>query len=160
MITPGPLYVTTETRNAILILQEPTNTTELRFFMSLCNVYLRSAPSFARKATPVNKLLEKRQPTKSDKDEGVKIAADELKTNSINQPILTLPREEASSPLRQTHAANKLAVSFCVINRMTTRTVTQLMTDGKRRKKELESRAARVASRRLGRLVAPLLRPE
>ena len=62
VIRPGRLAV--EKRNVVTIERAlpPTNQTELRSFLGICNVYRRFVPNFARIATPLNKKTSKDHP--------------------------------------------------------------------------------------------------
>ena len=95
VIRPGKLQIAEHTTDAIRQLQAPTNLTELRSFLGLCNVFRRFVPNFARIAAPLNRKLRKGEPTVfgplNEEEMG---ALEELKKRLIEPPILTLPRRD------------------------------------------------------------------
>lgn len=56
------LDIASNTTDVIRGLQAPTNLTELRLFLALCNVFRKFVPNFARLAAPLNEKLQKDLP--------------------------------------------------------------------------------------------------
>ena len=93
VVRPGKLQVAEQTPKAIEGFPEPTNTTDVRSFLGLCNVFRRFVPNFARVAAPLNLMLQKGQPDKFDElTDEQKAAFNELKERLISPPILALPQ--------------------------------------------------------------------
>ena len=94
VIRPGRLEV--EGRNFIAteLACAPTNQTELRSFLGMCNVYRRFVQGFSKIAAPPNKKTSKNQPYDVEVVTGTEYAAfDELKRRLVSPPILALPRD-------------------------------------------------------------------
>ncbi|CAN8067637.1 unnamed protein product [Agarophyton chilense] len=95
VIRPGKLQVSTRTRDAIRAAKSPTNQTELRSFLGLCNVFRRFVKSFARIAAPLNSKLEKNKPfnfeTLTDTEHE---AFEKLRQRLIRPPILAISRQD------------------------------------------------------------------
>lgn len=64
IIRSGKLEVSTHAREAIEGLQQPTNLTELRYFLGMCNVFRRCLPNFACVASSLNTKLQNEEPFK------------------------------------------------------------------------------------------------
>lgn len=62
VIRPRRLEIALHTTDAISGLKTPTNLTELRSFLGLCNVFRRFAPNFTFLAAPLNMKLKINQP--------------------------------------------------------------------------------------------------
>ena len=93
VIRPGKLEVASKMTDALKKALPPTNQTELRSFIGMCNVYRRFIKNFARIAAPLNRKLEKNQPFTFGTITGTDYEAfQELKTKLISPPILALPR--------------------------------------------------------------------
>ncbi|CDF38306.1 unnamed protein product [Chondrus crispus] len=93
VIRPGQLEV--ERRNVIAIerARAPTNQTELRSFLGMCNVYRWFVQGFAKVAAPLNKNTGKNQPYDFEVLTDAEYAAfEELKRRLVSPPILALPR--------------------------------------------------------------------
>ena len=93
VIRRGPLEV--ERRNFITIerARPPTNQTELRYFLQICNMYRRFVQGFAKIAVPLNEKTSKDQANKFEALTDTEYAAfEELKRRLVSSPILTLPR--------------------------------------------------------------------
>ena len=93
VIHPGRLEV--ERRNVIAIerARAPTNQTELRSFLGMCNVYRRFIQGFAKIAAPLNKKTGKNQPYDFEILTDAEFAAfEELKRRLVSPPVLALPR--------------------------------------------------------------------
>lgn len=61
-IQPGRFGITTRATDVIWALQNPTNFTEIRSFLCLCNICRRVVPDFTRIAVLENGNLENDQP--------------------------------------------------------------------------------------------------
>ena len=92
-IHPGRLQVARNNLKALREPKAPTNQTEIRSFLGMCNVYRRFIPNFARIANPLNRKLHNGQPVSFEilTDEEYD-AFEELKGKLISPPILALPR--------------------------------------------------------------------
>ena len=64
IIRPGQLEINQAHTAALANMQHPTNQSELRSFMGLCNVYRRFIPNFSLMAGPLNSMLKKGHPVK------------------------------------------------------------------------------------------------
>lgn len=62
-IRPGRLEINNKNTDALRNAQPPTNLTELRSFLGMCNVYRRFVPGFARVAAPLSRKTRKGEPT-------------------------------------------------------------------------------------------------
>lgn len=78
-----------KTKDTIKNLKYPRNTTELRSFIGLCNVYRRLVPNFSRKA-PLEQITEKRAPKTFDLNEDERAAVGELEQNLIEPQMFSL----------------------------------------------------------------------
>ena len=91
-ISPGKLEVAKKCQEAIKKAIPPTNVTELRSFLGLCNVYRRFVASFARVAAPLTAKLQKDRPFNFgplNKEETE--AYERLRDSMISPPVLALP---------------------------------------------------------------------
>lgn len=92
-IRPGKLEVASRTCEAIRYAKPPTNQTEIRSFLGLCNVYRRFVKNFARIAAPLNKKLHKDKPKYfGPLDEEELQAFATLRNCLLSPPILALPK--------------------------------------------------------------------
>jgi hypothetical protein len=93
IVTPGRLHVSDKNVVALKQAQHPTNKTELRSFLGMCNVYRKFVPQFSKIATPLTELLRKGQPDTFDSltEEQIK-AFDTLREALSNPPVLSLPK--------------------------------------------------------------------
>lgn len=66
VISPGWLEAAPKEMNAIKKLKEPKNTTELRSFLGIFNIFSHFVPNFARISVPLNMKLRNGQPKKFD----------------------------------------------------------------------------------------------
>ena len=93
VIKPGKLEVASKTVDAIRQARPPTDQTQLRSFLGMCNVYRRFVENFARIAAPLNKKLRKGEPFEfghlNDAEHSAFLT---LKDKLVNPPILALPR--------------------------------------------------------------------
>ena len=95
VIRPGKLEVSSRTCEAIRQAKEPTTQTGIRSFVGLCKVFRRVVPNFARFATPLNRKLEKDQPTKfGDLTDEEREDFEELKRRLTSLQILALPKQK------------------------------------------------------------------
>ena len=62
VVKPGRLEMQSRNTDAIRRARPPTNITELRSFLGMCNVYRRFVPNFARVAAPLTRLTGKGMP--------------------------------------------------------------------------------------------------
>ena len=71
----------------------PTNQTELRSFLGMCNVYRQFIKRFAKIAAPLNKKTGKNKPYDFEILTDAEFAAfEELKRRLVSPPVLALPR--------------------------------------------------------------------
>ena len=92
-IHPGRLEV--ERRNVIAVerARAPTNQTELRSFLGMCNVEQRFVQGLAKIAAPLNRKTGDNPPFEFEVLTDTQYAAfEELKRRLVSPPILTLPR--------------------------------------------------------------------
>ena len=90
--------MTERTKEAIQKAPPPRDVPEVRSFLGLRNVYRKFVKDFTKIATPLNKKLNKGQPTKWESLTDEEMTAFEtLKDKLVKPPILTLPK--ANRPL-------------------------------------------------------------
>ena len=93
VICPGRLEVERRDIIAIERARAPTNQTQMRSFVGMCNVYRRFVKGFEKTNVPLNKKTGKNQPydceTLTDTEYAV---SEELRRRFVSPPILTLPR--------------------------------------------------------------------
>ena len=93
VVRPGKLQVASKTVDAVQKMHRPTNLTELRSFLGLCNVYRRFVPNFSRIASPLTAKLEKGKdatfPTLTEEEENAFLT---LKKKLASPPELALPQ--------------------------------------------------------------------
>ena len=92
IIQPGQLRVNSHTTEGLKHCLPPTNQTELRSFLGMCNVYRRFVPNFARIAAPLSVRTGKNQPSEFQLDEAGLEAFNTLREHLLNPPVLALPR--------------------------------------------------------------------
>lgn len=88
-IIPVPLEVAPEAKASIGKLKQPTNVTDLRSVLELCNVFRRFVANFSRISAALNRNLRKVKPTKFDtlSQEELKALA-ELQNKFTTPPVL------------------------------------------------------------------------
>ena len=93
IIRPGTLSIDEIVTKSIREIALPTNQTELRSFLGLCNVYRRFVRNFTQIAAPLNELLKKGKPVQLEPFNKLEVEAFEgLKSAISNPPILALPK--------------------------------------------------------------------
>ena len=92
VISPGKLEVASKTTEAIKGLSYPTDVSQMRSFLGLCNDYRRFVPNFTRLAKPLNRKLKKDRSIRFELDDSEKEAVDALKEKLTSTPVLALPR--------------------------------------------------------------------
>ena len=65
MVKPGTLEIDNTNVESLKHASPPSNKTQLRSFLGLCNVYRRFIEDFTGLANPLNKLLKKASPSSS-----------------------------------------------------------------------------------------------
>ena len=76
---------------AINTWEQPTTTTELRFFLGMCNFLRRWYQYYAEDAHLLNKLLKKNAQVVRDWDDTHSKAFERIKSSFKTNPILRLP---------------------------------------------------------------------
>ena len=66
MIKPGTLQLDKTNVSSLLQAKPPTNKTQVRSFLGLCNVYWQFIDKFTSRANPLNQLLKKGEPESFD----------------------------------------------------------------------------------------------
>lgn len=88
VIARGKQQVARKPTDAVQALHHPTNTSEVRSLLGICNVYRRFMPSFRHLATTLNKKLEKGDPSWFEKNAVEHEAVDILKRRLVTPPVL------------------------------------------------------------------------
>lgn len=88
--SPGKLQLVLMTTEATEKLQYPTFISELRLFLSLCNIFNWFAPEFARFASPRNKYLKKGEPPRFEVDDKDRNALPVIKKMLIIPPMFVI----------------------------------------------------------------------
>lgn len=92
MVKPGQLEIDRTNVELLHQAQPPTNKTQLRSFLGLCNVYRRFIDDFAKLAHPLNKLLKKGAPDSFQLDDTQREAFQALIAKVCSPPVLALPK--------------------------------------------------------------------
>ena len=95
IIRPGKLEVAVKNTEALKGAKPPTNQTQLRSFLGLCNVYRRFVPGFSKIAAPLNALLRKGEsPNLGMLNEGQLQAFNSLREKLLQLPVLAFPKRD------------------------------------------------------------------
>ena len=92
VIKPGRLEIDHAHTASLREALPPTNKSELRSFLGLCNVYRRFVENFSTKAGPLNELLRKNTPDKFTLNDDQLKAFKELIEVILSPPALALPQ--------------------------------------------------------------------
>jgi hypothetical protein len=100
VIRPGQLSVAENNTTALKDMTHPTTQTELRSFLSLCNVYSRFVQGFAKIAAPLNILLRKGETLQLSPLFLEQVFSFEtLRASLLHPPIIVLTRIEGALTL-------------------------------------------------------------
>ena len=92
MVKPGQLEIDRTNVASLKNAKPPTNKTQLRSFLGLCNVYRRFIKDFTGLAHSLNKLLKKGTPDTFEFDDEQRKSFDSLIDKVCYPPVLALPR--------------------------------------------------------------------
>lgn len=108
VIQPGRHLISTKETDAIRVIQHPTNVTELKSFLSLCNAFRRFLTNLACKAALLNSKMEKFQPFHFGQLKETEIEALEtLQPLFLSLLILSLARPNGRYALDDDGVTNK-----------------------------------------------------
>jgi hypothetical protein len=94
-IRPGKLEVAVINTEALKGAKPPTNQTQLRSFLGLCNVYRRFIPGFSKIAGPLNALLRKGEsPNLGMLNEEQLQSFNSSREKLLHPPVLALPKRD------------------------------------------------------------------
>jgi hypothetical protein len=95
VIHPGKLEVAVKNTEALKGAKPPTNQTQLRSFLGLCNVYRRFVPGFSKISGPLNALLRKGEsPNFGMLNEEQLQSFNYLREKLLHPPVLALPKRD------------------------------------------------------------------
>jgi len=118
IVRPGQLHVHNKNVDALKHAKFPTTKTQLKGFLSMCNVYRRVVKDFAKRAKPMNALTRAEIPLDLPPPTDVAIAAFEYLRNAVcAHRYLLCQRPIGSSSSTLKHASTKLVVPSSRRNR-------------------------------------------